>query len=458
MVVVNPTDIDPVLEGQQQLEQSIKGPDNRDLTEIYNNLGGGGGQWIRAWYVDMENGDDTNTGKSPDQAFKTIQKGLDSAKTGDVVFVWGGSLVSPVSETDITFKSDGVTLKFMGAAIDVSGMANYFISTNGHGNCLISGVVGIFADGITGTVFIVDGVGNLLFPDDHDKAFISVRSSPGNGTAIVIQDTISLLTIGTRIRHMDISHQAVGIEIKSPTVVVSRTEIEYCTFDTLSNNGIIINSGVEKTTWHRCIFKEIVASGGQNFIDNGTETIHQFNYYDDDTPGPEKEYSWDGIYLKNPVYDTIQYYKVDYIKTNSDRLNNEMLKLQATVEGTNTEISKVKNLDDEIYQSVTGNFYSSDVQIIEIPIPYNRTRINTISVWVGNIEDYSTLTFKMGPFYSGVQEGIYEYTVTKEPGIDYISLIDSPIVLNSGQFTRIRIYMRSDNPADDGKSINIWVG
>jgi hypothetical protein len=46
-----------------------------------------GSPWSTHYFVDGDGGSDGNTGKSPNRAFKTIQKAIDDSKGGDVIYI-----------------------------------------------------------------------------------------------------------------------------------------------------------------------------------------------------------------------------------------------------------------------------------------------------------------------------------------------------------------------------------
>jgi len=71
-------------------------------------------------YVDAVNGDDNNDGLSPETAFATIQKGIDSTQNGDLVIVLPGTYAGS-GNRDINFKGKAITVR----------------GENGPNNCIV---------------------------------------------------------------------------------------------------------------------------------------------------------------------------------------------------------------------------------------------------------------------------------------------------------------------------------
>jgi hypothetical protein len=78
------------------------------------------GPFKQCYYVDGINGDDNNDGLSPDTAFATIQKGIDSAQNGDLVIVLPATYTGS-GNRDIDFKGKAITVR----------------GENGPNNCIV---------------------------------------------------------------------------------------------------------------------------------------------------------------------------------------------------------------------------------------------------------------------------------------------------------------------------------
>jgi hypothetical protein len=77
-------------------------------------------QKLIVYYVDAADGNDLNDGLTPETAFATIQKGIDTAQDGDTVIVADG-IYTGAGNRDIDFKGKAITVK----------------SENGPRNCII---------------------------------------------------------------------------------------------------------------------------------------------------------------------------------------------------------------------------------------------------------------------------------------------------------------------------------
>ena len=58
------------------------------------------------WYVDVTNGDDTNTGSDPKDAFKTLKKAVDTSAAGDTIVFAPGEYPVDVSVASVAAKAD----------------------------------------------------------------------------------------------------------------------------------------------------------------------------------------------------------------------------------------------------------------------------------------------------------------------------------------------------------------
>jgi hypothetical protein len=118
------------------------------------------------WYVDGTNGNDNNNGLSPDTAFATIQKGIDSASEGYTVVVLPG-----VYQEGIDFKGKAVTVTGDGSdatILEWNGFAVTFVR-NENPNSVLKNVVirncedgGVFLESSSPTITNVTIVGNPI--------------------------------------------------------------------------------------------------------------------------------------------------------------------------------------------------------------------------------------------------------------------------------------------------------
>ena len=114
-------------------------------------------------YVDTVNGDDLNDGLTPETAFATIQKGINSALSGYTVLVYPG-----VYTEGINFLGKAITVRGAGDAPILEAPGNYaasFYSLEGHDSVLKnfvirSSFVGIFCAGASPTIKNVTVIGN----------------------------------------------------------------------------------------------------------------------------------------------------------------------------------------------------------------------------------------------------------------------------------------------------------
>ena len=75
---------------------------------MWDDVGGALGQFDRTFYVDAENGDDSNIGNSVSSPFKTVKKAIDSAPVGSVLAVY--LLSSVILEDYINIKNKQVVI------------------------------------------------------------------------------------------------------------------------------------------------------------------------------------------------------------------------------------------------------------------------------------------------------------------------------------------------------------
>jgi predicted outer membrane repeat protein len=120
------------------------------------------------WYVDGVNGDDNNSGLSPDSAFATIQKGINSAIDGYTVVVLPG-----VYQEDVYFNGKAITVMGQGSDATILESPNGYAVTFQHAedaNSVLRNVVirncykyaGILVWGCSPTITNVTVVGNKV--------------------------------------------------------------------------------------------------------------------------------------------------------------------------------------------------------------------------------------------------------------------------------------------------------
>ena len=92
------------------------------------------GMWAVAgaattYHVDGAHGSDANNGLTPATAFKTVQKGIDTAQDGDTVLVWPG-----VYQQALDFAGKAITLASAAEAAVLEAPDDYAVSFyNGEG-------------------------------------------------------------------------------------------------------------------------------------------------------------------------------------------------------------------------------------------------------------------------------------------------------------------------------------
>jgi len=121
---------------------------------------------LPCWYVDGENGDDSNNGTGPSTAFKTIGKGIKSAREGYTVVVYPG-----VYREEVAFEGKAITVTGEGSDATIleapSGYAVSFLSADPNSvlknvvirNC---GIAGIVISGSSPTITNVTVVDNKV--------------------------------------------------------------------------------------------------------------------------------------------------------------------------------------------------------------------------------------------------------------------------------------------------------
>ena len=117
-----------------------------------------------SWYVDVVNGSDDNDGLSPDSAFATIQKGINTATEGYAVVVYPG-----VYDEEINFNGKAITVRGEGSDATILEASDYAVTFhNGEdANSVLKNVVirncglaGILISGCSPKITNVTVVGN----------------------------------------------------------------------------------------------------------------------------------------------------------------------------------------------------------------------------------------------------------------------------------------------------------
>ena len=90
-----------VIDGVQLYEQALSG---EEISQMYS------GTPPSVYYVDAVKGNDNNTGLTPETAFATIQKGIDTAEDGCSVMVYPG-IYTGDGNRDLDFKGKAITVR-----------------------------------------------------------------------------------------------------------------------------------------------------------------------------------------------------------------------------------------------------------------------------------------------------------------------------------------------------------
>ena len=113
----------------------------------------GGGAWI--YHVDRTHGRDSNTGLSRSKAFATIQRAVDEAIGGDIIFVWPG-----IYDEDVRFQYHAITIQSADEAAVITSSNYAFSFFSGQtSNCVVRNFIiagcqeaGIYCSGASPTL------------------------------------------------------------------------------------------------------------------------------------------------------------------------------------------------------------------------------------------------------------------------------------------------------------------
>ncbi len=223
--------------------------------DIYMSFGAGvppePNQPIGSFYVNAAGGHDANSGRSPETAFATIQRGINAANVGDVVVVADGIYMGP-GNRNLSFGGRVITLRSANGPtdtiIDCQNTAQGFVFQNGESpaalldgftiingsaqrgggiyclgssptirNCVVSNCSGYYCagiycrDGSNATIYgctIADNAGTygggvrcvssnvqvincLIINNDCSTAGAGIKCDFGNGTPIIVNCTVA---------------------------------------------------------------------------------------------------------------------------------------------------------------------------------------------------------------------------------------------------------------------------
>jgi len=230
-------------------------------------------QAANVYYV-ATNGSDSNDGLTINTPFRTIQKAVDTAPAGSIIYVRGGTYNQPV-----VIRTPNLTIEsYQGETASIAiglgtGTNAVWIMPTAHGTTLskldISG--GIYAlklesSGKQGGYWY--GVNNVTVKDcvlHHSEADV-VKLSPGCDNAKFIR---------TEIHHSGMVQNVVeGID----NVNADNMLVQDCYIHDIRGNGIYPKGGSRNAIIERCIFKECTSSGISVGQSTGTE------FFDADNP------------------------------------------------------------------------------------------------------------------------------------------------------------------------------
>jgi hypothetical protein len=194
------------------------------------------------YYVDGVNGDDNNDGLSPETAFATIQKGIDTAQDGNTVLVLPGLYLDPDPEVweSIDFLGKNITLTGSDPA-DPNTVKNTVIA----GSVLFNGTEDA---NCTLTGFSIRDLGNGAIYGNHTHATISYCILSGNGPcgATVIENCDG--TISNCLITDNITIYLCGV---NPVILGCHGLIKNCTIANNVSGVGVLDGGT--TTMQNCI-------------------------------------------------------------------------------------------------------------------------------------------------------------------------------------------------------------
>jgi len=277
----------------------------------------------RVWYVDLDNGDDNNNGRDPNEAFRNIQTALNNTKPGDKVIVFGASdIMNPnTDQYDINFMADSTEIIFCGNMFAPANATSHFISFNGKNNCRISGEAYINVDNtIAGApsqmdkpVIVVSGIGNEICMSEGSKLLVFTFGNMNLSEAVCLTDSHGGFTFNNIIKRIVISGCAYGVKaVSGGGMGVTENKVVLCEFDHYEDGqGVWIDSALgsdARLYWYKCAFKEDVAP----YTDPNNVGKHNLNYY----RGDDVDSNGDGL-VDSPSYDVVQYADESYIYMDS---------------------------------------------------------------------------------------------------------------------------------------------
>ena len=231
-----------------------------DVVKANSYIGAVGNPFGNKHYVKASGGSDGNSGKSPDQAFATIQKAIDVGATGDSVILSPGTHSVDVSTAALIPLAD---MQFYGAVPSLGGKPSTIITHDAD-------------DGANLIAVDVDGVGF------HDIEFLLVA---GGTTALTLFDVAQTTAVNGLVFNNcwfnlnSVDASGVGaLTIDDPTNATTSLVIKNCRFtggDATTNAAIYIAvgvGGIPKLLCEDNVFELESIDGdclGFNFLDPG---------------------------------------------------------------------------------------------------------------------------------------------------------------------------------------------